>query len=347
MMVNRRARAIGARGATARNAGLSSIPSPRLSAAVGGLATSDRLRLALRPAGMKTPMDSFPRLRSGKPAALQLRIHFTTTGSCDGSGGATPGWELRLISIRRFTIPVNGRNGTVRLKLVQEAEQEVISSHKEITVRSVLWLLAIGITSFAAAARAEQSDDQTQLPGVPWPATDALGRSTPTGAEPAGPRANRTVCMFYFLWHGAHEVRRADRDGPFDISQILAADGDARPSPTRRYGGHLEHRTIGASHFTAIIGATIRGFCAGMPICWLTLAWTRWYSTRPTPQSTATRSWSCVAYFTSCDRKASGRRKSPSWSTPQPGPRPTRSFMNFTSRACSASCGSSGRENRC
>jgi hypothetical protein len=42
------------------------------------------------------------------------------------------------------------------------------------------------------------------------------------------------------------------------------------PSPTRRYGGRSEHRIIGASHFTAIIGATIRGFCAGTPICWLT-----------------------------------------------------------------------------
>ena len=111
-------------------------------------------------------------------------------------------------------------------------------------MRSVLLLLAVGITSFAAAARAQQSDDQTQLPGVPWPATDALGRSTPTGAELAGTRANRTVCMFYFLWHGAHEVRRADRDGPFDISQILAADGDARAKPDSPLWG-----PFGAPHY--------------------------------------------------------------------------------------------------
>ena len=39
--------------------------------------------------------------------------------------------------------------------------------------------------------------------GVPWPATDALGRSLPMAGDPGvpAPRAGRHVGIFYFLWH--------------------------------------------------------------------------------------------------------------------------------------------------
>jgi hypothetical protein len=77
----------------------------------------------------------------------------------------------------------------------------------------------------AAAARA-------QCPGVPWPATDALGRKLPTSEEVGPPRPGRFVAIFYFLWHcrwgdGTHQPRQ----GPYDIGKILAADADALHKP--------------------------------------------------------------------------------------------------------------------
>jgi len=35
-----------------------------------------------------------------------------------------------------------------------------------------------------------------------WVATDALGRRVPTFPEVPAPRTDRTVGIFYFLWHG-------------------------------------------------------------------------------------------------------------------------------------------------
>jgi hypothetical protein len=50
-----------------------------------------------------------------------------------------------------------------------------------------------------------------------WVATDALGRSLPEYRDCGPPRANRTVGIFYFLWHGQHNP-----SGPWDITKILA-----------------------------------------------------------------------------------------------------------------------------
>jgi hypothetical protein len=70
---------------------------------------------------------------------------------------------------------------------------------------------------------AEMADAQN--PGVPWPATDALGRCLPVGAEVGPPRAGRFVAIFYFLWH--------EQRGPkvYDVSRILAADPKAMSMP--------------------------------------------------------------------------------------------------------------------
>lgn len=54
-----------------------------------------------------------------------------------------------------------------------------------------------------------------------WAATDALGRALPTAADARPARKNRFVGIFYFLWHGGHGT-----PGPFDISQLLAANPD-------------------------------------------------------------------------------------------------------------------------
>jgi hypothetical protein len=54
-----------------------------------------------------------------------------------------------------------------------------------------------------------------------WVATDALGRTVP-GHEKCGPlKDDKTVMIFYFLWHGTED----DEDGgPYNITEIIAAN---------------------------------------------------------------------------------------------------------------------------
>jgi hypothetical protein len=68
-------------------------------------------------------------------------------------------------------------------------------------------------------------------PGVPWPATDALGRRLPMTAEVGPPRPDRFVAMFYFLWHAGWGEGPAAHRGPYDIAHILAADPAALKKP--------------------------------------------------------------------------------------------------------------------
>ncbi|MCI0492413.1 MAG: hypothetical protein L0Z07_05715 [Planctomycetes bacterium] len=67
-----------------------------------------------------------------------------------------------------------------------------------------------------------------------WVATDGLGRKVPTSPEAPAPRADRTVGVFYFLWHGAHI-----QGGPFDVTKILAADPEAMNKPDSPLWGPL------------------------------------------------------------------------------------------------------------
>lgn len=67
-----------------------------------------------------------------------------------------------------------------------------------------------------------------------WVATDGLGRKTPLFPETPAPRANRTVGIFYFLWHGAHI-----QGGPFDVTKIVAVDPDAMKKPDSPLWGPL------------------------------------------------------------------------------------------------------------
>lgn len=67
-----------------------------------------------------------------------------------------------------------------------------------------------------------------------WVATDALGRAVPLRAEVGPPRADRTLGLFYFLWHGAHI-----QGGPYDITKILAQDPDAMSKPDSPLWGPL------------------------------------------------------------------------------------------------------------
>jgi len=69
-----------------------------------------------------------------------------------------------------------------------------------------------------------------QNPGVPWPATDALGRSLPLANEVGPPKTNRFVGMFYFIWHESWP-RSSQLNGPYDVAKILARDPGAATNP--------------------------------------------------------------------------------------------------------------------
>lgn len=74
-------------------------------------------------------------------------------------------------------------------------------------------------------ARAEITAEAIN-PGLPWPATDALGRNLPTDASSTGLRPNRCVGIFYFLTH----TKKRDTL-PNDIAKILAQDPDILSKP--------------------------------------------------------------------------------------------------------------------
>lgn len=64
-------------------------------------------------------------------------------------------------------------------------------------------------------------------PGLPWPATDALGRAQPTPSEAGPVSQERFVGIFYFLCHNEPGVKSPFWNGPYDIAKILAQDPGA------------------------------------------------------------------------------------------------------------------------
>jgi hypothetical protein len=93
-------------------------------------------------------------------------------------------------------------------------------------------------------AQAPRSTEATSAaPGVPWPATDALGRSLPTPAEVGPLKVGRFVGIFYFLTH--NEGPRPGHPGdPLNVANILAQDPDALNKPDSPLWGN-----IGESHY--------------------------------------------------------------------------------------------------
>jgi hypothetical protein len=82
-----------------------------------------------------------------------------------------------------------------------------------------------------------------------WVASDGRGRAVPNSEVVGLPRRDRTVAMFYFLWH------ESIHPGPFDNSKIIAADPDAMKKPTSPPWGplHAPHHW-GESIFGYYIG---------------------------------------------------------------------------------------------
>ena len=80
-------------------------------------------------------------------------------------------------------------------------------------------------------------------PGVPWPATDALGRSLPTPAKVGPLKAGRFVGIFYFLTH-SEGPRHGHPEEPLNVANIFAQDPGALNKPDSPLWGH-----IGESHY--------------------------------------------------------------------------------------------------
>ena len=96
-------------------------------------------------------------------------------------------------------------------------------------MKSAHIVLSVSILFLAVSlATAEES---SAVPGVPWPATDGLGRSLPLIGEVGPSRSDRFVGIFYFLWHNADSGKSPNWDGPYDISKILLQDPDALGKP--------------------------------------------------------------------------------------------------------------------
>jgi hypothetical protein len=83
--------------------------------------------------------------------------------------------------------------------------------------------LTLAITLPAIACAQENT-------GVPWPATDALGRSLPLAVEAGPPKTNRIVGIFYFIDH-VNWPHSDLLDGPYDVSKILRRDAEALQKP--------------------------------------------------------------------------------------------------------------------
>ncbi len=88
-----------------------------------------------------------------------------------------------------------------------------------------------------------------------WVASDALGRTVATAETAGPPRRDRTVAMFYFLWHDQVGAGH----GPFDVSKILAADPKAMQKVTSPPWGPLH-----AMHHW---GESIFGYYLGDDAC--------------------------------------------------------------------------------
>ncbi len=93
---------------------------------------------------------------------------------------------------------------------------------------------ATGVVAAGMAWAVATEPSLTDLRSDTWVATDALGRSLPRFAEVGPPRADRTVGIFYFLWHGPHI-----NGGPYDVSRILAQDPGAMTNAASPLWGPL------------------------------------------------------------------------------------------------------------
>jgi hypothetical protein len=98
------------------------------------------------------------------------------------------------------------------------------------TLSAVAVFFFFGSFLSAQQVSPHQANAFAENPGIPWPATDALGRSLPTSQEVGPPRSDRFVGIFYFLTH-TEGSRHGHPEEPLDIARILKQDPDALKHP--------------------------------------------------------------------------------------------------------------------
>ena len=100
-------------------------------------------------------------------------------------------------------------------------------------------MLAVALSA-SVCAEDSAPKDLAINPGVPWPATDALGRELPLADEVGTPKNDRFVGIFYLPWIGDEYSY-----GPYDMTKILAEQPEMRTAPSFRHRGpkswHMAH----------------------------------------------------------------------------------------------------------
>ena len=99
--------------------------------------------------------------------------------------------------------------------------------------------LVISLVLLIVRSSMAQGVESVPAPVLPLPASDGLGRALPMPGEVSGPRPDRFVGMFYFLWHDNRAGKRPEGDGPYNISTILARDPDATHHPRSALWGPI------------------------------------------------------------------------------------------------------------
>ena len=108
---------------------------------------------------------------------------------------------------------------------------------KDVCLGFALLLLSCALPAQQASATAPQVE-RSANPGVPWPATDALGRSLPTSQDVGPPKADHFVGIFYFLTH-TEGPRNGKSSEPLNIAKIRKEDPDALKKPDSPLWGKI------------------------------------------------------------------------------------------------------------
>jgi hypothetical protein len=90
----------------------------------------------------------------------------------------------------------------------------------------------------ANAPTSQGAAEVSANPGVPWPATDALGRTLPMPQEVGPPKADRFVGIFYFLTH-TEGPRNGKPGEPLDLTKIMKQDPDVLKKPDSPLWGKI------------------------------------------------------------------------------------------------------------
>ncbi|MBX7244249.1 MAG: hypothetical protein K1X53_02050 [Candidatus Sumerlaeaceae bacterium] len=83
-----------------------------------------------------------------------------------------------------------------------------------------VYLVTVALLILGVASPAAPPSAPIDLMADTWSATDAYGRSLPMGGEVRAPQPNKTVGMFYFLWHEPPAKGGGGR-AVYDISKLL------------------------------------------------------------------------------------------------------------------------------